>query len=460
MTTEQVKYFVNVHDCIHEPLLMEVSNEQNITELYEMVDKKLSEFVQQKPDKIELYYMQQYIDPLNAEKPTLQSYEFPIIPVSIPQGMDWAQSHTLTVAVQKSTLPLYILNDATQALATQLTEFKKNGAPNQGHAISFPSTMSSTDRKFVHAFAEQLGLNHQSSGKGDARFIKVTFKRSAPEQKTGLDLGTVTKKSSKLPKGMSAIIDDFLYLGSGVDANDKHQMKNNQISHILNVCKEWQNVHDLPYEVKIKHLLLEDVEHQVIHDEFDSSFEFINGALTDKKKILVHCAVGKSRSASFVIAYMMKSKNMNLREAYEHVLSRRSIIKPNDGFMKQLMLYEKLLFDGKYTDETTGLSTSLPWEFLGKPVVEKKKKEVNHEMIAICEPIADAEITDENMIPVVERILGGVYEQAKVKELLREYCSELFEKYKERVTSGELDTKILMKQFQDKIRSWYSAKCQ
>jgi len=44
-----------------------------------------------------------------------------------------------------------------------------------------------------------------------------------------------------------------------------------------------------------------------------------------------------SRSASFVIAYLILKLNMKLREAYDFVVSKRSIVKPNPGFLEQLI---------------------------------------------------------------------------------------------------------------------------
>lgn len=52
-------------------------------------------------------------------------------------------------------------------------------------------------------------------------------------------------------------------------------------------------------------------------------------------KLLVHCVMGRSRSATLFLAYLMICENMTLVEAVEHVKARRRII-PNWGFLKQL----------------------------------------------------------------------------------------------------------------------------
>jgi hypothetical protein len=70
----------------------------------------------------------------------------------------------------------------------------------------------------------------------------------------------------------------------------------------------------------------------------------IEKARRDNQRILVHCVMGKSRSVSFVLAYLMQMKDMHLRTAFEYVYARRNVIKPNRGFMQTLIAYEKQLY--------------------------------------------------------------------------------------------------------------------
>jgi hypothetical protein len=53
-------------------------------------------------------------------------------------------------------------------------------------------------------------------------------------------------------------------------------------------------------------------------------------------------AMGKSRSATVVIAYLMQEHNISPSEALSHVRQARSICEPNEGFMKQLELYGEM----------------------------------------------------------------------------------------------------------------------
>lgn len=55
-----------------------------------------------------------------------------------------------------------------------------------------------------------------------------------------------------------------------------------------------------------------------------------------QKKILVHCRVGRSRSVSIVVAWLIWNNRWSFERSYNFVRSRRPISKPNDGFIKQL----------------------------------------------------------------------------------------------------------------------------
>uniref|UniRef100_A0A8C7EES8 Dual specificity protein phosphatase 26 n=1 Tax=Nothoprocta perdicaria TaxID=30464 RepID=A0A8C7EES8_NOTPE len=59
-------------------------------------------------------------------------------------------------------------------------------------------------------------------------------------------------------------------------------------------------------------------------------------------RILVHCAVGVSRSATLVLAYLMIRHHMPLVEAIKTVKDHRGII-PNRGFLRQLVALDNPL---------------------------------------------------------------------------------------------------------------------
>jgi protein-tyrosine phosphatase len=126
-----------------------------------------------------------------------------------------------------------------------------------------------------------------------------------------------------------ARITDNLYLGSYTDAIDFAD----DFDIIINVAKECTNKSDYFYSYL-------DSPSEKICESFDDLSDIIQLYVAQNKKVLVHCFAGKSRSASFVIIYLIKYMNYNLNDAYKYVDSLRDIY-PNLGFIEQMMDYEK-----------------------------------------------------------------------------------------------------------------------
>ncbi|CAD7947491.1 unnamed protein product [Amoebophrya sp. A120] len=62
-----------------------------------------------------------------------------------------------------------------------------------------------------------------------------------------------------------------------------------------------------------------------------------------KPNLLVNCAVGKSRSVTVVLAYLMVVHDYSLRDAFVLVYSKRPLMLPNKGFFQGLQLLERWL---------------------------------------------------------------------------------------------------------------------
>ena len=78
------------------------------------------------------------------------------------------------------------------------------------------------------------------------------------------------------------------------------------------------------------------------------SVKYIHAAITSGKSVVVHCAQGKSRSTTVVLAYVcsaMKAR-VTVAEGLALVKERRAMAGPNSSFMKQLQDFEATgLFD-------------------------------------------------------------------------------------------------------------------
>lgn len=67
----------------------------------------------------------------------------------------------------------------------------------------------------------------------------------------------------------------------------------------------------------------------------------------ENKRVLVHCQCGVSRSASLLIAYIMKKQRLDLNAAYDWVKYRSPEIGPNMTLIFQLMDWHKHLIGEK-----------------------------------------------------------------------------------------------------------------
>jgi len=62
-------------------------------------------------------------------------------------------------------------------------------------------------------------------------------------------------------------------------------------------------------------------------------------------RLLLHCTQGISRSSSCILAYLMEYEGMSLKEAYEYVKNRRSVIDPRADFVDALRELEIVLYN-------------------------------------------------------------------------------------------------------------------
>ncbi|XP_064459869.1 protein phosphatase Slingshot homolog 2-like [Ornithodoros turicata] len=168
---------------------------------------------------------------------------------------------------------------------------------------------------------------------------------------------------------------EYLYLGSEWNASNLEELKDKGVGHILNVTREIDNFY--PGIFNYFNIRVYDDETTEMLKHWDKTYKYIAQAREQGSKVLVHCKMGISRSASVVIAYVMKANDWNLDQALEFVRTRRSCIKPNSGFLKQLETYQGILNASKQRHNSIWRSkseTNLKYE---KP--KKTKKEEDEE---------------------------------------------------------------------------------
>ncbi|XP_063058257.1 uncharacterized protein si:dkey-175m17.7 [Engraulis encrasicolus] len=155
----------------------------------------------------------------------------------------------------------------------------------------------------------------------------------------------------------------FLFLGNERDAQDLELLVRLDICYVVNVTTHLPLYHLETGLVRYKRLPATDNSRQNLRQYFEEVFEFIEEAHQSGRGVLVHCQAGVSRSATIVIAYLMKHTLMTMTDAYKYVRGRRPVVSPNLNFMGQLLEFERDLNSGVtpriLTPKLTGLETQV-----------------------------------------------------------------------------------------------------
>ena len=127
-----------------------------------------------------------------------------------------------------------------------------------------------------------------------------------------------------------------IFLGDIVAAENRDLLMGNGIKIIISLVKEkYKRFADFTYyDFPIDDSREEDIL---------SIFEKTNKILESNENVFVHCQNAVSRSVSIVLAYLMHRGN-DLRTSLNMLQNRKTYTKPNIGFCKQLLTYEKNIF--------------------------------------------------------------------------------------------------------------------
>ncbi|XP_073773991.1 dual specificity phosphatase 29 isoform X1 [Danio rerio] len=133
-----------------------------------------------------------------------------------------------------------------------------------------------------------------------------------------------------------------VYIGNEETARDRYKLQTLGITHILNAAEgEWNSVdtgaeYYKDMQIHYYGVTAEDTPTFNISQYFYSAAEYIQQTLSDPhNKLLLHCVMGRSRSATLFLAFLMLQHGMSLLQAVEQLAHRRHIC-PNWGFLKQL----------------------------------------------------------------------------------------------------------------------------
>lgn len=126
-------------------------------------------------------------------------------------------------------------------------------------------------------------------------------------------------------------------------AADSELLDSLAVTHIITL----NNQISFPTRFKYYPINIDDAQCEDIYQYFDDTYEFIEQSqrtgIGGGYACLVHCAAGVSRSATIVLAYMMRKLHIPLDTAIKELRKDRPCIDPNLGFVIQLRAYQSHL---------------------------------------------------------------------------------------------------------------------
>ncbi|WP_409418899.1 diacylglycerol kinase family protein [Marinomonas sp. RS-M-Aa-14] len=104
-------------------------------------------------------------------------------------------------------------------------------------------------------------------------------------------------------------IDDGLYLARRLFPSDIHDIKNANISAVLDVTAEFSSLNWMSYQADIDYLNIPILDHSVPSDtQIHRALNWIHTHRKTGRSVVIHCALGRGRSVFMMAAYLLSQK--------------------------------------------------------------------------------------------------------------------------------------------------------
>ncbi|KAJ7181179.1 protein-tyrosine phosphatase-like protein [Mycena filopes] len=185
--------------------------------------------------------------------------------------------------------------------------------------------------------------------------VPILNTSQTPQLQTPTSTSTPTKgatKSASTKASISTPSTGALYLGSMAAVLEPDLLQTHDITNLVQVLEvPWAPLPPpappngagttVPSPPMTYHRIdIEDRASAALTQHLGPACDYIHASLVRGENVLVHCQQGVSRSASIVIAYLIRERAMSYDAAFAHVKQRRQCIRPNSGFVGALRDWE------------------------------------------------------------------------------------------------------------------------
>lgn len=130
-----------------------------------------------------------------------------------------------------------------------------------------------------------------------------------------------------------------MFFGSFEDARNEVELLLRAITHTISLIGPKHLIAGIEHE----HYPMNDQGKTDLAKIIDNLWTFVEQSQRPGNALFVHCMFGQNRSATIVIAILMRLKGWSLQEAFEIVKSKRPLVQINKNYAKQLLQMEEEL---------------------------------------------------------------------------------------------------------------------
>jgi hypothetical protein len=194
-----------------------------------------------------------------------------------------------------------------------------------------------------------------------------------------------------------------------------------------------------------------------LNNLFKAAYEFIDNAVKNNIPVLVHCDAGSTRSATLIVAYLMRSANLSLADAEKRVITTRGTIQDVDFRTQQVIRVNCANIDNfrqflaRCETEFCKAVSANPTPVIQSPAVQLKQESTLLELIIAPLSRDNNENSTNN-----RKLLATVFQlENKLDEIIKTMANQYQNKGKAYNDIWELFKSILPRE-SDKLETWTS----